>query len=143
MSTTEIGNLVADPEIKFTQGGKPYVNFTIAKNHGKKNPQTGEWEVGEPSYIDCSIFGEMAENFVNSFSKGTRLMVTGSLKQNSWEDKESGQKRSKLQLNVDEVGASVRWATVVATKTQRQDGGTSSPNSTRSQATLDYNDEPF
>ena len=125
---TLIGNLTRDPELKVSQGGVSYLPFSLAVNNNKKNAN-GEWET-EASYFDCTAFKELAENIAGSVTKGTRLVVTGRVEQENWEDKETGAKRSKLVVIVDEVAASLKYASAVVTKNERTtDGGNSGYNS--------------
>jgi single-strand DNA-binding protein len=137
--TTLVGNLTSDPEVKFAQGsGNAYLSFSIAVNHSKE----------EVSFFNVKAFKELAENITNSLAKGTRVIVIGYTKQESWEDKETGQKRSSVTFYADDVAPSLRWATAVVTKNEYK-GGDSNSNSNenssapvRSQATL-TGDEPF
>jgi len=134
---TVVGNLVADPELKFSNGGKPYCQFTVAVGSRKKDEQ-GNWVDGDVSYFDATAFEGVAENLANSLTKGTRVIVTGSQTMRSFEDKE-GKKRTAYGIKVDEVAPSLRWATASVTKASR-DGGSSAP--APKQATL-TDEEPF
>jgi len=125
---TITGNLVKDPELKFGDSGKAYLVFSIAVNKGKKNAQ-GEWE-NTVHYFDAVAYGDLAENIANSFSKGHRLIVSGTLQQRNWETSD-GQKRSAVQIFAEEVGASVRWATVLVSKTERPDNNYERPQQAR------------
>lgn len=107
MSTTIVGNLVRDPELKFTNNGKAYAQFSVAVTKKK-----GEEEY--TSYFDCTIWNTHAENFANSVHKGDRVVVFGTLTQERFE--KDGQKRSAVNLNVEAVGPELRFATVVVTK---------------------------
>jgi single-strand DNA-binding protein len=149
-SVTVIGNLTRDPEVHFADSGKAVVSFSIAVNKSKKT-ETG-WEQLEPEFYDCVTFTEQAENFANSFSKGQRVIAIGRLQNRSWDDKETGEKRRKIELVADEIGASIRWATVAVTKNERSDSGDSfnrkdaprsNPNPNRKPSFEDYNSEPF
>lgn len=119
-----VGNLTDDPELRFTASGAAVANFTVASTPRKFNRQTNEFEDGQTLFQRCSVWREMAENVVESLSKGTRVVVYGNLEGQSWDDKETGQKRSGTQLNVLEVGPALRYATAQVTKVQRnQQGG--------------------
>jgi len=119
-TTTLVGNLTRDPEIRWSQSGVAMVSFSIAVGKSRKNKESGEWEK-ETHYFDCTALGSVAENISNSFEKGNRIIVIGEAQQRSWEDKESGAKRSKVEFLVEEIGASVKYATVVITKIERND----------------------
>jgi single-strand DNA-binding protein len=108
MSTTIVGNLVRDPELKFTNNGKAYAQFSVAVTKKK-----GEEEY--TSYFDCTVWNTQAENLANSLHKGDRVVVFGTLNQDRFE--KDGQKRSAVNLNVEAVGPELRFATVVVTKT--------------------------
>lgn len=150
MSTavTIIGNITRDPEIHFSESGKSVVSFSIAVNKNRKG-ENGEWEQAEPEFYDCVTFNAQAENFANTFSKGQRVIAIGRLQNRSWKDKETGQDRRKVELVIDEIGASIRWATAVITKTERAEGGNQSyskPTAQRQSAPSgwdEYGSEPF
>lgn len=110
MSTTLIGNVVRDPEIKFTQNGTAVCNFSIAVKK-KRGEET------YTSFFDCTAFGSMAENVANSIHKGDRVILTGELNQRSYEDKE-GNKRSAIEINVEGVGHDLRWQSTTAIKNE-------------------------
>ena len=120
---TVIGNLTADPELRFTPSGAAVANFTVASTPRTFDRQTNEWKDAETLFMRCSVWREAAENVAESLTRGTRVVVTGRLVSRSWEDKESGQKRSVMEMQVDEVGPSLRYATAKVTKTQRGGGG--------------------
>jgi single-strand DNA-binding protein len=108
-TATIVGNLTRDPELKYTNSGIAFATFSIAVNE-----KTGERE--ETSYFDCIAWREMGENIAESLSKGSRVVAFGRFKQRSW-DAEDGTKRSRVELTVDEVGPSLRWATASVTRT--------------------------
>ena len=119
-----VGNLTDDPELRFTASGAAVANFTVASTPRKFNRQTNEFEDGQTLFQRCSVWREMAENVVESLTKGTRVVVYGNLEGQSWDDKETGQKRTGTQLNVLEVGPALRYAKAQVTKVQRnQQGG--------------------
>jgi single-strand DNA-binding protein len=121
-SVTLVGNLVADPEVRYTSGGLAVTTFAIARSY--KVRDTEEERV---SFFDCVTFGQTAENVAESLEKGNRVIVEGTLEQRRWETDE-GQKRSKHEVRVDAVGPDLRWATADVTRNPRNDnGGSSSP----------------
>lgn len=117
-----VGNLTGDPEMRYTASGAAVANFTVASTPRKFNRQTNEFEDGETLFQRCSVWREMAENVVESLHKGARVVVYGNLEGQSWDDKDTGQKRTGTQLNVLEVGPALRYATAQVTKVQRQQG---------------------
>ena len=123
---TIIGNLVADPEIRYTPGGDAVSNFTVASTPRLFNRQTSQYEDGNPLFMDCTVWRQQAENLVESATRGTRLVVTGRLVTSTWETRE-GDKRSKLKLEVDEIGLSVRYASATSNRAQRGSSGFKPP----------------
>lgn len=119
---TLVGNITDDPELRFTPSGSAVANFTIAVNRRWKN-QAGEWEDKLDGFFKCNCWRDMAENVAESLQKGSRVMVVGRLQQRSWDDQE-GNKRSAFEIQVDEVGPSLRWATASVQKSQRSGGQT-------------------
>jgi single-strand DNA-binding protein len=119
---TVIGNLVDDPELRFTPSGAPVANFRIASTPRTFDRQSNEWKDGDTLFMRCSIWREAAENVAESLTKGTRVIVTGRLVQRSYETRE-GEKRTVVELQVDEVGPSLRYASAKLTRTQRSSGG--------------------
>lgn len=118
-----VGNLTDDPELRYTPSGVPVATFTVAVNRRQRDPATGEWKDGETSFIRCNVWRQQAENAAESLTKGTRALVVGRLRQRSWETPE-GQRRSVTEVEVENVGPSLEWATASVTKTSRQsDGG--------------------
>ena len=120
---TVIGNLTADPELRFTPSGAAVANFTVASTPRQFDRQSNEWKDGETLFMRCSVWREAAENVAESLQRGARVIVSGRLVSRSWEDKETGQKRSVMEMQVDEVGPSLRYATAKVTRTQRGGGG--------------------
>ena len=120
---TVVGNLTADPELRFTPSGAAVANFTVASTPRTFDRQTNEWKDAETLFMRCSVWREAAENAAESLTRGTRVVVSGRLVSRSWEDKETGQKRTVMEMQVDEVGPSLRYATAKVTKTQRGGGG--------------------
>ncbi|WIM86708.1 single-stranded DNA-binding protein [Candidatus Mycobacterium wuenschmannii] len=119
---TVIGNLTADPELRFTPSGAAVANFTVASTPRQFDRQTNEWKDGEALFLRCSIWREAAENVAESLTRGARVIVSGRLKQRSFETKE-GEKRTVVELEVDEIGPSLRYATAKVNKASRSGGG--------------------
>jgi single-strand DNA-binding protein len=119
---TVVGNLTADPELRFTQSGAAVANFTVASTPRVLDRQTNEWKDGEALFMRCSIWRQAAENVAESLTRGARVVVTGRLKQRSYETQQ-GEKRTVIELEVDEVGPSLRYATAKVNKVSRGGGG--------------------
>ena len=120
---TVIGNLTADPELRFTPNGAAVANFTVASTPRTFNKQTNQWEDGEAMFLRCSIWREAAENVAGSLTKGARVIVQGNLKARSFEDKD-GNKRTSWEVDALEVGPSLKFATAqVSRSTPGQQGG--------------------
>jgi len=119
---TVIGNLTADPELRFTPSGAAVANFTIASTPRSYDKQTGEWKDGDTLFLRCDVWRQAAENVAESLTKGMRVIAQGRLAMRQYETKE-GEKRTSFELHVDEVGPSMRSATAKVTKVQRQQGG--------------------
>ena len=115
-----VGNLTDDPELRYTPSGTPVASFTVAVNRRTQDPATKEWKDGETSFIRCNVWRQQAENAAESLTKGTRAIVVGRLRQRSWETPE-GQKRSVVEVEVENVGPSLEWATASVTKASRSD----------------------
>ncbi|MFD6176767.1 MULTISPECIES: single-stranded DNA-binding protein [unclassified Isoptericola] len=119
---TVIGNLTADPELRFTPSGAAVANFTIASTPRLFDRQTNEWKDGDTLFLRCSIWRDAAENVAESLTKGMRVIAQGRLTQRSYETRE-GEKRTVVELQVDEVGPSLRSASAKVTRAQRSGGG--------------------
>ena len=119
---TVIGNITGDPELRFTPSGAAVANFTVASTPRQFDRQSNEWKDGETLFMRCSVWRDAAENVAESLQRGTRVIVTGRLKSRSYETKE-GEKRTVIEMEVDEVGPSLRYATAKVNKTQRSGGG--------------------
>ncbi|WP_216896499.1 single-stranded DNA-binding protein [Nocardia alni] len=119
---TVIGNLTADPELRFTPAGAAVANFTVASTPRVFDRNTNEWKDGEALFLRCNIWREAAENVAESLTRGSRVIVSGRLKQRSFETRE-GEKRTVVELEVDEVGPSLKYATAKVNKTTRGGGG--------------------
>jgi single-strand DNA-binding protein len=118
---TVIGNLTSDPELRFTPSGSAVANFTIASTPRTFDRQSNEWKDGETLFLRASVWREAAENVAESLTKGTRVIVSGRLKSRSYETKE-GEKRTVIELEVDEIGPSLRYANAKVNRTQRSGG---------------------
>ncbi|MFZ5850531.1 MAG: single-stranded DNA-binding protein [Actinomycetota bacterium] len=119
---TVIGNLTTDPELRFTPSGAAVANFTVASTPRTYDKQAGEWKDGETLFLRCSVWRDAAEHVAESLTRGSRVIVTGNLVARSWETKE-GEKRTSYEVQVDEVAASLRYATAKVTKAARSTGG--------------------
>jgi|SRR5690348_12576490 single-strand DNA-binding protein len=119
---TVVGNLTADPELRFTPSGAAVANFTVASTPRMFDRQTNEWKDGEALFLRCNVWRQAAENVAESLTRGARVVVTGRLKQRSFETKE-GEKRTVIELEVDEIGPSLRYATAKVNKVSRGSGG--------------------
>jgi single-strand DNA-binding protein len=119
---TVVGNLTADPELRFTPSGAAVANFTVASTPRIYDRQSGEWKDGEALFLRCNIWREAAENVAESLTRGARVIVTGRLKQRSFETRE-GEKRTVVEVEVDEIGPSLRYATAKVNKASRSGGG--------------------
>jgi single-strand DNA-binding protein len=119
---TIVGNLVEDPNLRFTASGQPVATFRIASTPRFLDKQSNEWKDGESLFLTCNVWRQAAENCAESLQRGMRVIVQGRLKQRSYETKE-GEKRTVYEIEVDEVGPSLKNATAKVNKTQRQGGG--------------------
>jgi single-strand DNA-binding protein len=117
---TLVGNITADPELKFTPSGRQVANFSVAVNRRQRG-QDGTWEDRLEGFFRCNAWGEMAENVAETLQKGTRIVLTGKLQQRTWEDGQ-GNRREAVEVQVDEVGPSLRWATAQVNKSRRSGG---------------------
>ena len=122
VTITVIGNLTNDPELRFTPSGAAVARFTVASTPRIMDRQTNEWKDGDPLFLSCNIWRQAAENVAESLQKGARVIVSGRLRQRSYETRE-GEKRTVMELEVDEVGPSLRYATAKVQKMQRSSGG--------------------
>ena len=122
INVTIVGNLTADPELRFTPSGQAVANFTVASTTRLLDRQTNEWRDGDTVFMRCAVWRQYAENVAESLTRGSRVIVTGRLKQRSYETKE-GEKRTVVELDVDDVGPALKNATAKVTKVARQGGG--------------------
>jgi single-strand DNA-binding protein len=125
---TIIGNITGDPELRFTPSGAAVANFTVASTPRQFDRTSNEWKDGETLFMRCSVWRDAAENVAESLQRGTRVLVSGRLKSRSYETKE-GEKRTVIELDVDEVGPSLKYATAKVNRTQRGNGGGGNFNS--------------
>ena len=114
-SITLIGNLTGDPELRFAQSGAAVANFTIASTPRAFDKQSNEWKDGDTMFLNCSVWRQAAENASETLTKGMRVIVQGRLKSRSYDDRD-GNKRTVFEVEVDEVGPSLRYATAVVTR---------------------------
>lgn len=124
INITVVGNLVADAELRFTPSGAAVAQFTIASTPRQLDKQSGEWKDGDATFLSCKVWRDAAEHVAESLIRGCRVIATGRLKQENWEDRETKAKRSKLVLEVDEIGPSLRYATAKVQKMSRSGGAT-------------------
>jgi len=115
-----IGNVTRDPELRFTSGGVAVCSFGIAWTPRRRNAN-GEWEDGETSFFNCSAWRDLGENIAASISKGSRVVVTGSVRARDWEDRD-GNKRTSIEIDVDDCAPSLRWAQAQIDRTSRSSG---------------------
>ena len=118
---TVVGNLVEDPELRYTPSGAGVAKFRIASTPRSFDKASGEWKDGEPLFLPCNIWRDAAEHVAESLKRGDRVIVTGRLRQRSYETRE-GEKRTVYELEVDEIGPSLKWATATLTKTSKGGG---------------------
>ena len=119
---TVVGNLTADPELRYTQNGLPVANFMIASTPRNFDRASGEWKDGDALFLRASVWREFAEHVAGSLTKGSRVIATGRLKQRSYQDRE-GNQRTSIELEVDEIGPSLRYATAQVTRAAGGSGG--------------------
>jgi single-strand DNA-binding protein len=119
---TVVGNLTDDPELRFTPSGAAVAKFRVASTPRTLDRASGEWKDGEPLFLSCNIWRQAAENVAESLQRGARVIVTGRLRQRSYETRE-GEKRTVMELEVDEIGPSLRYATAKVQKMSRSSGG--------------------
>jgi single-strand DNA-binding protein len=148
---TVVGNLTDDPELRFTPGGAAVANFTVASTPRVMDPKTSEWKDGDALFLRCSIWRQAAENVAESLTRGMRVIVSGRLRQRSYETKE-GEKRTVVELEVEEIGPSLKYATAKVAKANRDSaaagggfgGGSSRPGQQAySQARNAPRDDPW
>lgn len=122
VNITVVGNIVADPELRFTPSGAAVANFRIASTPRRYDSQSNQWVDGEAMFLQCNVWRQAAENVAETLTKGMRVIVTGRLRQRSYETRE-GEKRSVMEIEVDEVGPSLRYASAKVSRNPRGEGG--------------------
>lgn len=122
INVTIVGNLTNDPELRFTPSGAAVASFTVASSSRYLDKATNEWKDGDPVFMRCSVWRQYAENVAESLQRGMRVIVTGRLKQRSYETRE-GEKRTVVEMEVDDVGPALRYATAKVNKVARGGGG--------------------
>lgn len=137
-SVTLVGNVVRDPELRYTSTGRGVAGFGVAVN--RRYQSNGEWQE-QTSFFDVTAWGELGENVAASVAKGTRVIITGRLEQRSWEDQD-GSKRSKVEVVADDVGPSLRWAKAEVARTERTNP-TKEPAPATSGGRSSWDEEPF
>lgn len=118
VEVTVIGNLTADPELRFTADGQPVASFRVASARRVQDRETGEWKDGETMFLTCTVWRQQAEHVAESFQRGSRVMVRGRLRQRTYETRQ-GETRTVIDIDAHEVAASVRWATVKISRAAR------------------------
>ena len=123
---TLVGNLTADPELRFTPSGAAVANFTVASTPRTFDRQTNEWRDGDAMFLNCAVWRQAAENVAESLQKGMRVIVQGRLKSRSWETPE-GEQRSVVEIEADEVAPSLKWAIAKPERITRSGNGEAKP----------------
>ncbi|WP_434811908.1 single-stranded DNA-binding protein [Microbacterium sp. bgisy189] len=139
---TVVGNLTADPELRYTQNGLPVANFTIASTPRNFDRQANEWKDGEALFLRASVWREFAEHVAGSMTKGMRVIATGRLKQRSYQDRD-GNNRTAIELEVDEIGPSLRYATAQVTRAASGGGGNFGGGQQAARPQQGQQDEPW
>lgn len=134
-TVTVVGNLTGDPELRFTPSGAGVANFTVVSTPRSFDKQSNAWKDGDPLFLRCNIWRQPAENVVESLVKGDRVIVQGRLRQRSYESK--GEKRTVIELEVDEIGPSLKWATAKVAKAERSSGSGQSKSSRDASSSYD------
>ena len=119
---TVVGNLTADPELRFTPSGAPVANFTVASTPRNFDRQSGEWKDGDAMFLNCAVWRQAAENVAESLTKGMRVIVQGRLRSRSYETRE-GEKRTVFEVEVEEIGPALKYATAKVTRSSGGSGG--------------------
>ena len=130
---TVVGNLTADPELRYTQNGLPVANFTIASTPRAFDRAANEWKDGEALFLRASVWREFAEHVAGSLTKGMRVIAQGRLRQRSYQDRE-GNQRTAIELEVDEIGPSLRYATAQVTRAAARADGQGTPTAPAAQS---------
>lgn len=140
---TVIGNLTADPELRYTQSGQAVANFTVASTPRTFDKSSNEWKDGDALFMRCNVWRQLAENVAESLTRGSRVIVQGRLRQRSFETRE-GEKRTVMELEVDAVGPDLRYATAKVNRPERGQGESYGSDGLRrdAQPASGFNDEP-
>jgi single-strand DNA-binding protein len=144
INVTIVGNLVRDPELRFTKNGIAVASFTVVSSSRLMDKTTNEWKDSDPVFMNCNVWREHAENVTNTLTKGSRVLVTGKLKQRSYTTKE-GQERQVVELEVEDVGPALRYATAKISKITREGGNNNfaTNNAPAANAAPAANDDPW
>ena len=127
LTVTIVGNLASDPELRYTQGGLAVVSVNVGSTPSKMNRQTNTWEDGDTVWVRCTAWRELAENVAQTLTKGSRVIVTGRLKPASAYQSAQGEARASIELDIDEIGPSLRYATASVTRRAREAGEGAAP----------------
>jgi single-strand DNA-binding protein len=141
-TTTVVGNLTADPELRFTPAGVAVLDFTVASTPRVYDRESGEWRDDDTLFLRCNLWRQAAENAAKSLTKGTRVIVQGRLKQRSFETKE-GDKRTVVEMDVDSIGPELRYATAKVSKVGRDGGAPADDDRWQSQSADTRDEVPF
>lgn len=117
---TIVGNITDDPELRFTLAGQAVATLTVATTPTFYDSSTQEWKETDTIFMRCNIWRQLGENVAESLRRGNRVVVVGRIKQSNWEDRETGNNRSRIEIDVDDIGASMRFATVKVSRAERQ-----------------------
>ncbi|MGO2746490.1 single-stranded DNA-binding protein [Microbacterium sp.] len=139
---TVVGNLTADPELRYTQNGLPVANFTIASTPRTFDRQANEWKDGDALFLRASVWREFAEHVAGSLTKGMRVVAQGRLRQRSYQDRE-GNQRTSIELEIDEIGPSLRYATAQVTRAASGGGGGGGQSRPAQQQQSSSSEEPW
>lgn len=142
ISVTVVGNLTGEPELRFTPSGAAVASFTIASSSRVLDKTTNEWKDGDTVFMRCSIWRQYAENVAESLEKGMRVIATGRLKQRSYETRE-GEKRTVVEMDVEDVGPALRYATAKVAKTAYRADGGSAASAAEAPASGGFDEPPF
>ena len=141
-TVTVVGNLTADPDLRFTPAGAAVLHFTVASTPRIYDRESGEWKSGDTLFLRCSLWRQAAENAAQSLARGTRVIVQGRLRQRSFETKE-GDKRTVVELDVDAIGPELRYASAKVSKVSRGGGATAGDGPWQSPPADTYDEVPF
>jgi single-strand DNA-binding protein len=140
---TLVGRLTGAPEIRFSPSGVAVAAFTVVTSRRVKDPASGEWSDADTTFWECKAFKQLAENLVESLDKGMEVIVVGRAVQESWEDRQTGQKRSKIAVRVDSIGPSLRSATASVSKAGGSGGGREQYQQARQRTSQEGREDPW